>query len=804
MSRFLRATAAAYNGLALSNPASSLCTRCWRGVSSGHTAPSIHYAPARHVPTRASSSAPARHGGRAAALFRQTVYLRFRQVALSRKPWEEIEKELRPFGVRDMDHLRQEEALFIRSLKTALTKMETQSPQANGRNLFDTLRFAYIRGDLRGLSSQIYYLFRNFLLRDRFSKPVTEAQRRIADLRYPWEWFPATRALQRTIHLHVGPTNSGKTYHALKALENAESGVYCGPLRLLAHEVYSRLMAKGKPCALVTGEEQKHPQDTDRYYISCTVEMTPLNSVFDVAVIDEIQMMADPDRGSSWTAAFLGIQAKEVHLCGEERTVDLVKSICASIGDKCVVHRYDRLTPLQTAPKSIGKTLTNLEKGDCIVSFSRVSIHALKAAVERRTGRRCAIIYGSLPPETRTQQAALFNDPDNEYDFLVASDAVGMGLNLEIRRIIFETITKHDGYDFRQLSISEIRQIGGRAGRFKTARDAIVSSHGAPEDAAAAQALAAKANEERVGLVTTLDPADLPGVRKNLWRDAKQIRAAAIVPPVAFIERFATYFPVDTPLSFILMRIQELASVSDRFQLCIREPFLVILDTIQEYPLSIYDRLVLMTAPVALRSVGGRSVVRAVARCIAEGRGGHICDMEEINLEVLDADPARIPLAQRGMYLQNLEGLHHAVVLYLWVSYRFSRVFTSQKLAFHVRDLVQAKIDEYLDSTVYTDEFGAARRNTQRMRAERRQKMQEDLLGARAEDVEIEEGPGRWDEEGHEEPLREEVGELEEEGGELEGESLAELLRETGEPREEYDERSRAGPRKEESRPTGW
>jgi ATP-dependent RNA helicase SUPV3L1/SUV3 len=252
----------------------------------------------------------------------------------------------------------------------------------------------------------------------------------VADLRYPSEWYPATREIPRTIHMHVGPTNSGKTYHALKRLEEVESGIYLGPLRLLAHEVYTRLNAKGKACALITGEEQRMPEGDRATMFSCTVEMAPLNTKFDVAVIDEIQMINHRDRGWAWTQAFLGLQAKEIHLCGEARTVPLMRELCALVGDKVHVHEYERLTPLGVLPRSLQGKLSRLEKGDCIVAFTVLGIHALRREIEKRTGKKCAIVYGSLPPETRAQQARLFNDPDNDYDFLVASDAIGMGLNL--------------------------------------------------------------------------------------------------------------------------------------------------------------------------------------------------------------------------------------------------------------------------------------------------------------------------------------------------------------------------------------
>jgi ATP-dependent RNA helicase SUPV3L1/SUV3 len=284
------------------------------------------------------------------------------------------------------------------------------------------------RRGAKSLETRLRYMFYAQACGGRFTKAELDNQTEVADLRFPTEWYPATREICRTVHLHVGPTNSGKTYQALKRLEEADSGIYLGPLRLLAHEVYTRLNAKGKPCALVTGEEQRLPEGDVKMW-SCTVEMAPLNTRMEVAVIDEIQMINHPDRGWAWTQAFLGLQAKEIHLCGEARAVPLIRELCALIGDKVHVHEYERLTPLKVASKSLG-SLSKLEKGDCVVSFSVIGIHALRKAIEKKTGRKCAIVYGSLPPETRAQQARLFNDPDNDYDFLVASDAIGMGLNL--------------------------------------------------------------------------------------------------------------------------------------------------------------------------------------------------------------------------------------------------------------------------------------------------------------------------------------------------------------------------------------
>lgn len=283
------------------------------------------------------------------------------------------------------------------------------------------------------LDTRLRHLFYAQGFGRRFTPAELENQKEVADLRYPAEWYPATREIPRTVHLHVGPTNSGKTYHALKRLEEAETGIYLGPLRLLAHEVYTRLNAQGRPCALVTGEEQRQPEGGSAKMYSCTVEMAPLNTRFDVAVIDEIQMINHRERGWAWSQAFLGLQAREIHLCGEARTVPIMRELCALVGDEVHIHEYERLTPLEVEPNSLSGGLNNLQKGDCIVAFAVLGIHALRREIEKRTGKKCAIVYGSLPPETRAQQARLFNDPDNDYDFLVASDAIGMGLNLYVR-----------------------------------------------------------------------------------------------------------------------------------------------------------------------------------------------------------------------------------------------------------------------------------------------------------------------------------------------------------------------------------
>lgn len=691
------------------------------------------------------------------SLFRNKALDRFDLVMSTSRSWAAKNKEYQGFGLNSKLDLEREIKLFRITIEQAFHLASQKHAISKAENpLFWALRNAFIERDMTGLADELVYGFQNFLMRSRFPKNILETHKTLADFRYPYEWFPATRALQRTIHLHVGPTNSGKTYNALKALENANSGIYAGPLRLLAHEVYTRFIAKGKKCALITGEEQRIPENEDVYFRSCTVEMTPLNHVVDVAVIDEIQMIGDVERGWAWTQAFLGVQAKEVHLCGEERTVELIESLCKTIGDKCVIHRYNRLSPLVPMDKSIDNDFKHLEKGDAVVTFSRVGIHAIKKRIEQTTKRRCAMVYGSLPPETRAQQAALFNDPDNDYDFLVASDAIGMGLNLEVKRVIFETTHKRTKNGYRVMTTSELKQIGGRAGRYKTARQANIAG---PESSTNEEGVRPKSEAGLPGYVTTMDAADLENVKKAFATDAEPIRSAGIQPPPSVIERLSSYFPPNTPFSYILNRLRDIAQTSSRFHLCFMGEMLEIAELIQPFPMSVYDRCVFLNAPAYLRGDNGAVILQAFAKCVSRMEGGSLVDIPEVNLELLDQNETHYSPAE---YLKKLEGLHKTITLYLWLSYRYSGVFCSQNLAFHVKEIVETKIDTHLSKVDTSESKRAARLKAMRSMASASEKKKKVMLG---DDGELD-GPkhellGKWDEDGHEEPIIEDPMEVE-------------------------------------------
>ena len=519
------------------------------------------------------------------------------------------------------------------------------------------------------------------------------------DLRWPTEWYPKARALPREVHLHIGPTNSGKTYTALKRLENSKGGFYAGPLRLLAHEVYSRFNANGILCDLITGDDIRTevPENKPGRIYASTVEMVEVGKDVDVAVIDEIQMIADENRGWAWTRAFVGAPATEVHLCGEARVLPLIKEMAASMGDNLHVHEYQRLNPLKVETKSLQGDFKKLQKGDCVVTFSIVNIHALRKQIEQQSGRRVAIVYGSLPPETRAQQAALFNDPDNDYDFLVASDAVGMGLNLSIKRIIFDSVHKFNGTTRIQLSIPQIKQIAGRAGRYRT-------SHDDTSKTTTSQTSATKGTNP--GYVTSVNDVDLPVIKNALSKEAPPIRQAGLLPMGDFIIDYAARLPAGIPHEYILQRVCDAASILPRFSICSTREQISISRVIQGVPgLSTHDLCILTAAPADYRSPLGKKVIRALAAAVGVGKQTTVMDVNEIPLEVL-----ALPMSPSPLYLEKLEGLHKSLTVFVWLAYRFTSVFMESDVAFHAKSMVEEKINTYLTN------YSASRQLQKRLR----------------------------------------------------------------------------------------
>ncbi|MFP3123477.1 helicase-related protein [Ectobacillus funiculus] len=269
--------------------------------------------------------------------------------------------------------------------------------------------------------------------------------------------FSFTKAAAQTLYvLHVGPTNSGKTYNALQRLKRAETGIYMAPLRLLALEVYQTLNEDGAPCHLKTGEEERYTNGAT--VTSCTIEVANLEQTYEVAVIDEAQMIADRERGFSWYRSITKTKAAEVHIILAPHALDVLLHLLD--GKQVKILTYSQSVPLVT--ETIPFQLKKARAGDAIVVFSRSRVLQTAASLEQQ-GHRVSVIYGNMPPETRQAQMADFLAGNT--DIVVSTDAIGMGLNLPIRRVVFLETTKFDGTMRRNLTSQEIKQIGGRAGR---------------------------------------------------------------------------------------------------------------------------------------------------------------------------------------------------------------------------------------------------------------------------------------------------------------------------------------------------
>jgi len=274
----------------------------------------------------------------------------------------------------------------------------------------------------------------------------------------PKDEYPLARKMKRKFYLHLGETNTGKTYNALQRLKQAGNGVYLAPLRILALENYERLNSDGVPCSLLTGEEEI-PVEGARH-ASCTVEKANIVDFYEVAVIDEIQLVSDSQRGDAWTRAILGLCCPEIHLCGALNVKEQLERMISDCGDELEIKEYSRLVPLQAQRAHV--RFSDVKQGDAFVAFSKRKVLSIAEYFSER-GIKNSVIYGDLPPEVRRLQYDAFIKGENRV--LVSTDAIGMGVNLPIRRIIFTEIKKFDGEEFRFLTSQETKQIAGRAGR---------------------------------------------------------------------------------------------------------------------------------------------------------------------------------------------------------------------------------------------------------------------------------------------------------------------------------------------------
>ena len=255
----------------------------------------------------------------------------------------------------------------------------------------------------------------------------------------------------------LGPTNTGKTHLAIETMLSFESGIIGFPLRLLAREVYEKVIKKISldKVALITGEEKIIPPNAK--YFLCTVESMPIDKLVDFVGVDEIQMCADHERGHIFTDRLLNMRGEKLTMLMGSNTI---KNIISKLDDDIEFINRERLSKLTYAGH---KKISRINRKTAIIAFSAEEVYAIAELVRRQKGG-AAVVMGSLSPKTRNAQVELYQSGD--VDFLVATDAIGMGINMDLDYVYFSNLKKFDGKKLRKLNLSEIGQIAGRAGRY--------------------------------------------------------------------------------------------------------------------------------------------------------------------------------------------------------------------------------------------------------------------------------------------------------------------------------------------------
>jgi len=530
-----------------------------------------------------------------------------------------------------------------------------------------------------------------------------EELKTLMDMKKPGKWYPLARTMQREIILHVGPTNSGKTHAAMERLKRASSGVYCSPLRLLAWEISETLNKYGTKCDLVTGQELRKVENAE--HIACTVEMVDVNKVVDCAVIDEIHLIGDDFRGYAFTRALLGTPALELHLCGDTSCVELIQKICKDTGDKLRIRNYERLSPLNVAEEHFSKKRLeqNIQKGDCFVAFSRKAVYALKNEIERRVPLRACVIYGGLPPEARSRQAELFNKPDSGYDLLIASDAIGMGLNLNIRRIIFNELTKFDGVETRLLTSPEVKQIAGRAGRYKmsyydkgggvvtTMDDGVISGGGG----GGRRKQGDTANKD---IDKKSELSGLQFIKNQLDAPVEALKTAGLAPTFEQILEYCAKVEGAT-LEDAMKALSSDAKVPKYYKMRKSDEVIRLAKYLENLGMEIEDHYTFAISPTSVDCPHSMKTLMNFANAfLNEGHVSVKLIPKSINKrEKKSGADAQTRMNQRSVgILANLEEQHRAYDLYLWFARRMSGQFPEYNLAEALRVMCAHSIDAEL------------------------------------------------------------------------------------------------------------
>jgi ATP-dependent RNA helicase SUPV3L1/SUV3 len=476
--------------------------------------------------------------------------------------------------------------------------------------------------------------------------------------------FEVARRMKRKFIALLGPTNSGKTHQAIEALAKAPSGVYLAPLRLLALENYERLQGmeqRGKPLAvsLVTGEERRTVEGAT--HVASTVEMLDTRTAVDVAVIDEIQMLSDRDRGAAWTAAVCGAPAQVVYLVGAPEARRAIEVLAERLECELEVHVLKRKGPLSMEPSAVRK-LSNLRRGDAVICFSRREVLMWRDMVTEM-GLSAATVYGNLSPEVRRAQAQRFRD--GAADVVVGTDAIAMGLNMPIARIVMTTSVKYNGYEEEEISAALARQIAGRAGRFGVHEEGLVAGY----DNETHNVMRSLLREKPVPLKTT-GFAVAPTL-EHLHRISSVTNEHGLAK---LLKRFV--HNIDVPDGFFFPRITE-----DQFE---RAAWL---DTLE---LTVAEKFALSLVPISSKVPSLQNAWEKWAKALAHKTVTHL-------------SPHQSPLSY--MNLQEVEDSCRLYSAYAWLSYRQPEYFPDIKEAQQLSRAASERVDAILQ-----DQNAAARK----------------------------------------------------------------------------------------------
>ncbi|TWI70226.1 ATP-dependent RNA helicase SUPV3L1/SUV3 [Pseudoduganella lurida] len=504
--------------------------------------------------------------------------------------------------------------------------------------------------------------------RQREEQHAERTRQSISLAEYPASFEVARRMPRKFIAL-LGPTNSGKTHKAMEALAKAPSGVYLAPLRLLALENYERLLEvtqHGKPLAvsLVTGEERRLAEGAT--HVASTVEMLDSRTAVDVAVIDEIQMLADRDRGAAWTAAVCGAPARTVYLVGAPEARRAIEALAERLECPLEVHVLKRKGPLAMESGPVRK-VQNLRPGDALIAFSRRDVLMWRDMVAEM-GHSVATVYGNLSPEVRRAQAQRFRD--GAADIVVGTDAIAMGLNMPIQRIVMTSTVKFNGYEEEEIPAPLARQIAGRAGRYGIHEEGLVAGF----DGESHEVMRSLLKEKPVPLNTT-GFAVAPTL-EHLHRIAAVTRETSLA---RLLKRFI--HNIDVPDGFFYPRITE--DQMDRATW---------LDTL---PLTVAEKFALSLVPVSTKVVSLQHAWEHWCVGLSKKRITHLRPDDQ---------------ALFHMTLQEVEDVCRKYSAYAWLGYRLPDYFPDIELA----QELSRQASERVDSMLQDQNTNARRRHHRR------------------------------------------------------------------------------------------